>query len=247
MTRVWDAYLTPRDQAHIAAGGPRPRNGFGKQPALVLIDNYYGVLGDGKRDLVEHVKTLRMAVGPEGWDAIYRTQELLLLCRELGVPVVHITGLEGVSPWARRSGTGKRPVPAELQAIGKTPNDIVDELAPAEDEPVLRKASPSAFWGTPLVGHLNMLGVDTVIACGESTSGCLRASVVDGCTYRFRMIVPEECAYDRHEASHAINLFDMNQKYADVIPVEEVMTWLKEWKASQETATAERVLASVGA
>jgi len=221
--------------------------GFGKQPALVLIDNYYGVLGGGPKDLIEHIKELPMAVGPEGWEAIMRTQELLVLCREIGVPVVHITGMEGVSPWARRNGGRGRRLAPELQEIGRGSTEIVDELSPIEGEPVIRKASPSAFWGTPLVGHLNYLGVDTVIACGESTSGCVRASVVDGCTYRFRMVVPEECVYDRHEACHAINLFDMSQKYADVLPLEEVKTWLRGWKSAQEETAATRMLASVGA
>ena len=76
-------------------------------------------------------------------------------------------------------------------------------MEPLPGEAVLRKLSPSAFWGTPLVGHLNQLGVDTVIACGESTSGCVRASVVDGCTARSRMVVVEEGVWDRHEAPHA--------------------------------------------
>ena len=87
----------------------------------------------------------------------------------------------------------------------------------------MKKTSPSAFWGTPLVGHLNFLGVDTIITCGESTSGCVRASVVDGTTNRIRMVVAEECVFDRHEACHAINLFDMNQKYADVLPLDEIL------------------------
>ena len=104
--------------------------------------------------------------------------------------------------------------------------EIIDEVAPLPGEAVLRKTSPSAFWGTPLIGHLNYLGIDTIITCGESTSGCVRASVVDGCTNRYRMIVVEECVFDRHEATHAINLFDMNQKYSDVLPIGEVLEYL---------------------
>jgi maleamate amidohydrolase len=71
-----------------------------------------------------------------------------------------------------------------------------------------------------------MLGVDTLIVAGESTSGCVRASVVDGCTNGYRMIVAEECVFDRHEATHAINLFDMHQKYADVLALAEILKWL---------------------
>ncbi len=83
------------------------------------------------------------------------------------------------------------------------------------------------------MGHLNQLGVDTIITCGESTSGCVRASVVDGCTNRYRMIVVEEGVFDRHEATHAINLFDMHQKYADVLPLAEVLEYLGAWRAEQ--------------
>jgi len=247
MPRIWEPFLTERDKAHLAATGPRPRIGFGKQPALVLVDHYYGVLGSGPKDLLEHIKTLPGAVGPEGWEAVARTSEMLALCRELSVPVVHITGLGGMPGWsARRSGPrGRKPSP-ELEAMGKQSYDIVEELSPIEGEVVLKKSAPSAFWGTPLTGHLNYLGVDTVIACGESTSGCLRATVVEGTSYRFRMIVPEECAYDRHEAAHALNLFDMAQKYADVLPLTQVMDELRAWKAAQEEKTVEKVLVAAG-
>ena len=89
------------------------------------------------------------------------------------------------------------------------------------------KSAPSAFWGTPLAGVLTGLGVDTVIVAGESTSGCVRASVVDGKTSRLKMVVPEECVFDRHEATHALNLFDLEQKYADVLPLDEVIAYLR--------------------
>src|SRR4029453_6208206 len=110
--------------------------------------------------------------------------------------------------------------------------EIIDEVAPLPGETVLRKASPSVFWGTPLIGHLNFLHVDTIITCGESTSGCVRASVVDGCSARFRMVVVEECVFDRHQAAHAINLFDMHQKYADVVPLAKVEAHLRGARAA---------------
>ena len=104
--------------------------------------------------------------------------------------------------------------------------DIIDEVAPRDGELVIRKAAASGFLGTPLIGHLVDRGIDTIIVGGESTSGCVRASVVDGCGNRFKMIVVEECVFDRHEACHAINLFDMSQKYADVVPLDEALAYL---------------------
>ena len=150
---------------------------------------------------------------------------------------MHLTGLDhsGVDGW---SSLRDSPRPAELSPEARDRRnrryDIIDEVAPIDGEATLRKSSPSAFWGTPLVGHLNRLGVDTIITCGESTSGCVRASVVDGCTNRYRMMVVEECVFDRHEAPHAVNLFDMNQKYADVLPLAEVLEYMAAWRAEQD-------------
>ena len=111
--------------------------------------------------------------------------------------------------------------------------DIIEQVKPIPGETVLKKTSPSAFWGTPLIGHLNFLGVDTIITCGQTTSGCVRASVVDGTTYRLRMVVAEECVFDRHEACHAVNLFDMDQKYADVLPLDEILKYLDVWRSEK--------------
>jgi nicotinamidase-related amidase len=91
---------------------------------------------------------------------------------------------------------------------------------------VIQKLKPSAFNGTPLRQLLTLLKVDTVIVCGTTTSGCVRATVLDAFSDNMRVIVPEEACFDRIEASHAINLFDMNAKYADVLATEQVISEL---------------------
>jgi len=221
---VWDAYLTARDKEHLEISGrdARPFLPFGRKPALLIIDDYYSVLGTTPEPILESVKTWPMSCGLEGWEAIYRTQELLESARSAGIPIVFATGLgDFPSPWGNKE-RGESKLTKEQKEISFK---IVEELAPRPEELVVRKAAASAFWGTPLAGHLVYNGVDTVIACGETTSGCVRASVVDGCMYRFRMGVVEECTFDRTEASHAINLFDMHQKYAKVIPLVEAMSY----------------------
>ncbi len=235
--RVWDRFLTEQDKAHVAAKGPRTV-GFGEKPALLLIDLYRWVFGDKPEPLLEAIKNWPGSCGMAGWNALPHIQKLLAAAREAGIPVIHLTGLDGagVMPWAYRPGQAKAESSPEMRDRRKRQFDIVDEVKPIEGEAVLRKASPSAFWGTPLVGHLNFLGVDTIITCGESTSGCVRASVVDGCTNRFRMIVVEECVFDRHEACHAMDLFDMNQKYADVLPLADVLKYLNKFKAKKSAA-----------
>ena len=226
--RVWDGFLTEQDRRHLTLHGPR-RIGFGTRPALLLIDLYRWAFGDKPEPLIEAAKTWPGSCGLAGWRAIPHLQALLRASREAGLPIVHITGLDqsAVVGWSATWGNSPNAdIDAEARDRRRRRWDIIDEVAPLPGEAVLRKSSPSAFWGTPLVGHLQYLDVDTVITCGESTSGCVRASVVDGCTYRYRMIVVEECVFDRHEASHAINLFDMHQKYADVLPLAEVLEHL---------------------
>lgn len=247
--RVWDRFLTEQDKAHLAAS-KHSRIGFGTRPALLLIDLYRWVFGDEPQPLLEAIKTWPGSCGLAAWNALPHIQRLLATAREVGIPVVHVTGLDadGMLGWSEAAHRDSRhpatdranPDPAAQDRLRRR-YDIVDEVAPIPGEPVLRKSSPSAFWGTPLVGHLKYLDVDTIIVAGESTSGCVRASVVDGTTNRFRMIVAEECVFDRHEAPHAINLFDMDQKYADVLPVDEVIAWMRRWKAEQSQRAAQPV------
>jgi len=234
--RVWDSFLTEQDRAYLAMSTHRGL-GFGERPALLLIDLYRWVFGDKPEPLLEAIKTWPGSCGLAAWRAIPPIQTLLKIAREANIPIVHTTGLDhaGVAGWTARRGAS---LSAEMSPAAhdrlQRRWDIIDEVAPLPGEAVLHKSSPSAFWGTPLVGHLNYLGVDTLITCGESTSGCVRASVVDGCTYRYRMIVVEEGVFDRHEAAHAINLFDMHQKYADVVSLAEVLEYLTAWRARQE-------------
>jgi maleamate amidohydrolase len=234
--RVWDRFLTEQDHAHLAMSAHR-RIGLGRRPALLLVDLYRWVFGDTPEPLLEAIKTWPSSCGLAAWEAIPPIQTLLKAAREARIPIMHMTGLEqsGMEGWTAWRESS-RPVELGPEALDRRKRrwDIIDEVAPLPGEAVLRKSSPSAFWGTPLVGHLNYLGVDTIITCGESTSGCVRASVVDGCTYRYRMIVVEECVFDRHEAAHAINLFDMNQKYADVLPLADVLDYLAKWRAEQD-------------
>jgi maleamate amidohydrolase len=233
--RVWDRYLTERDRAHLALRPPR-RRGFGERPALLLIDLYRWVFGDKPEPILDAMKKWPSSCGLDGWNAVPQIQKLLAKSRELGIPIVHMTGLDGAGVASRspqRESDLQTNRDPEAQDRLRRRFDIIDEVAPLPGETVLRKASPSAFWGTPLMGHLNALHIDTIITCGESTSGCVRASVVDGCTYRFRMIVAEECVFDRHQATHAMNLFDMNQKYADVLSLQEVLDYLDLWRSRQ--------------
>jgi nicotinamidase-related amidase len=225
--RVWDRFLTEQDRAYVARF-PAPRKGVGQRPALLLVDLYRWAFGDRPEPLMQAIETWPASCGLAGWTALPHIQRLLGEARDLGIPVIHMTGLEGMPGW--RDATPRGGAPSESpDAVERRRRryDIVDELTPIEGEVVLHKTSPSAFWGTPIVGLLNGLGVDTLIVAGESTSGCVRATVIDGKAYRYKMLIAEECVFDRSEAPHAINLFDLDQKYADVVPLDEVVDYLK--------------------
>jgi nicotinamidase-related amidase len=245
MPGVWDKFLSEQDKAHLKIVGEGRKIGWGTRPALLLIDNYRGVVGYEREDLLKAAKTNKSAVGLAGWRALEAQQKLLAVGRELDLPIIHITGMaEGNMPgWGycvshpEQRGALRGPVPMRAAEYA-----IVDEVAPTEHEFTLAKVAPSAFWGTPLIALLNFLDVDTLVVGGESTSGCVRASVVDAASCRFRVVIAEECVYDRHEACHAINLFDMNQKYADVLPLQEVLHHLQSAHAVTRASAETEVL-----
>lgn len=193
--RVWDRFLTEQDRASLSGREPK-RRGFGRRPALLLIDFYRWVFGDKPEPLLEAKKTWPGSCGLAAWDALPPTQRLLAAAREAGMPIVFSTGLDegAVKGWGGAwQATLQRPASPEEEDRNRRRYQIIEELAPLPGETVIRKASPSVFWGTPLVGHLTHLGVDSLIVAGESTSGCVRASVVDAATYRYKVTVVEEC------------------------------------------------------
>jgi nicotinamidase-related amidase len=235
--RVWEKFLTEQDKAHVAIRGPRTkRKIFGSKPAILNIDNYRSVAGDEPEPILEQIKTWPGAMGFAAWDALESIAELLKTARDAGIPCAHVHGLpeeeSGVRPWGSGGKKMAEMMPEELDRYQRR-FDFMPQAAPVEGEIVLRKTAPSAFFGTPLMAGLNAWDVDTLIVTGESTSGCVRASVIDAKSYRFNVVIAEECVYDRHEACHAINLFDMDQKYATVLPLAEIKEWIAEWSQSK--------------
>jgi len=226
MARVWDKFLTERDKQHLIASGwgNRPPKGLGTKPAIIVVDDYYAALGTVREPILESVKTWPASCGLEGWEAIDRTAELLDAARQAGVPIAYVHGIiEEPGLWNPAAKDSVFAMSPEQLAIAY---QTVKEVEPQPGDLVLPKTSASAFAGTPLAFYLNKLGIDTLIVVGETTSGCVRATVLDGASYRYKIGVVEECCFDRTESAHAINLFDMHQKYADVISVEAAIGYL---------------------
>jgi maleamate amidohydrolase len=231
--RVWDKFLSEQDKAQLEVVGEKKPREYGSKPALLLIDLYRWVFGDEPEPIVEQAKKWPGTCGLAAWESIPHIQKLLSAARSAGIPVIHTTGAElDMVHWANRD---KKEEDSEMADRIRRKNDFMPEVAPIEGELVIRKSSPSAFWGTPLIGHLVANNIDTIIVGGESTSGCVRSSVVDGCTSRFKMFVVEECVFDRHEACHAIDLFTMNQKYGTVVPLDDAVSYLSRFEDGKDT------------
>jgi nicotinamidase-related amidase len=110
--------------------------------------------------------------------------------------------------------------------VGVDPMQIPDVIAPDHGEIVIDKDKPSAFFGTTLLSYLNALRVDSIIIAGTSTSGCVRSSGVDAFSYNYPTVVVEDCCFDRSLTSHAVALFDLHSRYADVVRLDELLPML---------------------
>jgi nicotinamidase-related amidase len=230
--RIWDAFLTDRDKAVFGAGGFGARAGFGNKPALLIIDVNYNFCGDKREPILESIKSWRASCGEDAWDALPHIRKLIDKCHEKGVPVIYTTGEVREDAWDKGGWAWKsnraaedaaRPAPRESNRDG---NDIMDEIAPQPQDIVIRKLKPSGFNGTAMMGFLTDLGADSVIVTGTTTSGCVRATVLDSFSLNLRTAVVEDACFDRSQASHAVNLCDMQAKYADVISTDEAFAFI---------------------
>jgi maleamate amidohydrolase len=191
----------------------------GPAPAVLAIDLYRNAYRGGSIPVREANRAHPGSCGENAWKAIEPTQRLFKAARAAHVPVIYTT---------RHADTGGvKSTKRKMQGETEEQYAIIEELAPQPGERVIYKERASAFFGTPLVAHLRELRVESLIICGESTSGCVRASTVDAYSYGFHNTVVEECTFDRSMLSHKVNLFDLHHKYADVMHVEQVLAHLE--------------------
>lgn len=194
----------------------------GPAPALLAIDLYELAYQGGAKPVSEVVKTYPSSCGEYAWAAIPATQRLFAAARAAGLPIFYsTTDVRPGSQPTRINATKRRRVPVTPDVY-----EIKAEFKPQPGDVIITKQRASAFYGTPLLAHLTQLGIKTVIVCGESTSGCVRASAVDAYSNGFHVVLVEECCFDRHLLSHKINLFDLHHKYADVMHVDDVVAQL---------------------
>ena len=186
----------------------RNRLGLGERPALILVD------------LINGFTDPACALGSSCQSVVDANALLLSAFRERQLPVFFTTV---VYRHAHQASIFRR----RIEALNLLQPDshwvqVDPALAPAPDEPVIEKQWASAFFRTDLAGRLAEAGADSLVVGGLTTSGCVRATVVDGLQHDYRVVVPREAVGDRNAQAHEANLFDMDAKYGDVLPLEDV-------------------------
>ncbi|MDG5493730.1 isochorismatase family protein [Niveispirillum sp. BGYR6] len=207
--------MTKDLNADYAQAGFGNRLGWGKRPALLIIDFVKAYL-DPACPLYAGVEKTR-----DGAEALLRA------ARAAGIPVIHTN--VAYTPGGVDGGVFFRKVKA-LSCFERDKHPqwaaFADGLEPLPSEPVVTKQYASAFFGTSLAATFTAMGVDTVLIAGLSTSGCVRASALDACQNGFIPLVVREAVGDRDPRIQEANLFDLNAKYADVIALEEAISHL---------------------
>ena len=190
------------------------RVGFGRRPALVVVDVNVGFT-DPRSPLVCDLEPVVAAI-----------ERLIGAMRAAQLPVVFTT--VSYDEGAKRAAAAfieKVPALLTLEA-GSRWVEIDPRIAPMPGEPVLNKLFASAFFGTPLASLLAAEQCDTVLVTGASTSGCVRATAVDALQHGYRVIVPREAVGDRNAAAHDASLDDLDAKYADVVSLDHALAHL---------------------
>lgn len=203
--------------ANYAGGSLDVRWGMGNRPAVLVVDMTRAFVTDESStafvetgvDCAKNIATLLQATRSRGWPTIYTRGEPLRTDAEAGA-------------WLRG-----RNIDFLSSVDDESDHEIVDDVIPRPDDLVISKAKPSAFFGTQLISILTYMKVDTLIVTGVTTSGCVRATVNDAFNHNYRIVVPFECVADRARISHEVELFDMGVKYADVVPLEDLLAMVE--------------------
>jgi maleamate amidohydrolase len=222
-SRIWDRYLSAQDQQVHSASGLGGAVGMGTRPALAIIDCTYHFCGDKPEPLLASIARWPYSCGEAAWKSVAVIRRLIDACHGSKIPVFYSTNARsssGLESGSWRWTSQRELEDPEREAKGNT---VVAEIAPTADDMTIYKTKPSMFFGTPFLSYLIELKVDSLFVCGVSTSGCVRATVIDAFSNNLRVQVVEEACFDRTEVSHAINLFDMNAKYADVVSEKEAI------------------------
>lgn len=214
--REWLKSIPESELATYQQAGFTTTPELGQRPALLVIDVTFGFTGSPGLTLEQAIAEFSPACGPASWQAMPRIARLIEMFRDMNRPVIYTRSQLETIPFTGKATKSKRSGPPKAGF-----NEFPDMIAPRDGEWILEKTKASAFFGTPLTSYLQKERIDSLVVCGVSTSGCVRASVVDGFSHGFQTVVVEDACFDRSWFAHCANLFDMNAKYASVLSVDE--------------------------
>lgn len=224
----WEAHFPRAELETLARAGYGNRLGFGARPALLVVDATYSFCGAEPRPILDAIEVNRRSCGDRAWSALGPISELLAAARAAGIPVVYSTMRDPVDAayepglWGAKNTRGR-----EDGAAGDgRDNEVLEVIAPRPGELVLAKDKPSVFVGTGLAAYLIARGVDSLILCGGTSSGCVYASAVDAFSHNYRVSVAREASFDRVDTPHWAALLDIDMKYGDVVSTAEVLDHL---------------------
>ncbi|TAN31181.1 MAG: isochorismatase family protein [Actinomycetota bacterium] len=196
--------------------------GLKGQAALLSIDLFASVFPSGPMPLLDAIAENPKSCGPYAWEAKPKIKRLLDFARKSGWPIIQTTSDRLLVPEDENRRATNRDE-SSLSTSQITSDFAIDEYFEVQPEDrIIYKGRASAFFGTDLAQYLRSNAIETVVICGESTSGCVRSSAVDGFSHGFHVVVVEDCVFDRHLLSHKVSLFDLHHKYADVMMLEEL-------------------------
>lgn len=220
--RKWEKIFSKSERDLARKAGFGKKQHYGKKPALIIVDVNRAFLGSKPKPAIESIEEYRTSCGMPGWEALKYISKLHKVCRIKNVPIIYTT----VDPMITKFSSGPDKNWGPEEKLNLASQEIVKEIKPLPTEPIIKKTKPSGFFDTPLAQILYGMQIDTLFIIGTSTSGCVRATVVDAFSHRFTVFVVEECTFDRFELSHLVSLWDMNAKYANVIGLDEAMDYL---------------------
>ncbi len=224
MSHSWEADLSLTEKEVIERSGYGKRKAYGDRPALVIIDAQYNFFGSNEpiQDQLDRYPT---GVGIEAWSKVGISSRILQSARESRIPVFFTRYVAQDSEMSHESKMNRDHTKFKQGSHG---SQIIEELKPLSRETIIDKNYASAFFGTPLINYLVGLNVDTIIIIGGVTSGCVRATAVDASNFGFRVVVVEDCVFDRISMSHKASLLDIWMKYGSVLHSNAVMEYFKE-------------------
>lgn len=215
--KEWMAMVPEAERALYHQSGFGAPQAFGERPALIVVDVTLAFTGSKPQSVVDAIREFPTACGEVAWSALPRIAGLLALFRRRNWPVVFTRNdsLDQVFAGSATKRLRSRPAPPQGQ-------QFPDAIEPLDGEWVLEKAKASCFFATPLTSYLQRQRTDTLVICGVSTSGCVRASVVDACSHGYTTFVVDDACFDRSRFAHCANLFDISAKYASVVSLAEL-------------------------